>query len=425
MKIRRVTIFVPVSWPIDLASINVASRLLTDARLRLTDAGFEVQSTCLATPPFLDVLGSPETDLLVEFARRLEDNARKLHINAVSIGPVLATTPLSLLMSIRALPEVIHQTGIVASGVLFADKYSGINLTAAYNFAEVVHQIAHATPGGAGNVRLAALANIPPFVPFPPAAYHQGSNPIFSIATEAADLAELATVSARGIVEAHNQLTKAIETTSEQILDVVNMLVDDHNIAFHGLDFSLTPYPQDGRSIGAAIEQLGIDAFGGSGTLFATSFFTNAIHQANIPHAAYSGVMLPVLGDPVLAQRAAEGRFSVNDLLLYAAIGSGGLDLIPIPGNTTPDEIAALYLDMAALALTTGNPLSARLLPIPGKAVGQKVEFEIEGIIGSRVLPVKNLGARTLFENNSFLHLESITQQRKRTKSGSYPFASR
>jgi uncharacterized protein (UPF0210 family) len=425
MKIRCVTIFAPVSWPIDQASITVASRLLADARLRLSDAGFEVQATCLATPPFLEVLGSPETELLVEFAQRLEALAHKLHISQVSIGPVLATTPLALLMSIKALPEIIHRTNNVTSGVLFADKYSGINLSAAYSFAEVVHQIAHATPNGVGNTRLAALANIPPFVPFAPAAYHQGSSPVFSMATEAADLAQSATLSAHNLVEAHKKLTQTIETASTSILNVANMLVDDHNIAFNGLDFSLAPYPQNGMSLGAAVEHLGIDAFGGSGTLFATAFFTNAIHQADIPQVAFSGVMLRVLGDEILAQRAAEGRFSVNDLLLYAAIGSGGLDLIPIPGNTTPDEIAALYLDMAALALTTGKPLSARLLPIPNKAVGQKADIDLAGLTSSRILPVKNLGARKLFENNSFLHLESITQLRKRTKSGSYRFASR
>ena len=82
--------------------------------------------------------------------------------------------------------------------------------------------------------------------------------------------------------------------------------------------------------------------------------------------------MLPVLEDEVLAQRAAEGRFSVNDLLLYSAVCGTGLDTVPIPGSTTPDEMAAIFLDMATLAIALDKPLTARLMPIPGLAVGRK-----------------------------------------------------
>jgi hypothetical protein len=115
--------------------------------------------------------------------------------------------------------------------------------------------------------------------------------------------------------------------------------------------------------------------------------------------------MLPVLEDEVLAQRAAEGRFSVNDLLLYSAVCGTGLDTVPIPGSTTPDEMAAIFLDMATLAIALGKPLTARLMPIPGLAVGQKVSFDFEYFASSRVLPVKNLGAARLFQKSSFFNL--------------------
>ena len=113
-----------------------------------------------------------------------------------------------------------------------------------------------------------------------------------------------------------------------------------------------------------------------------------------------------VLGDTILARRAEEGSFSVNDLMLYSAISGAGLDLVPIPGATAPDEIAAVYLDMAALALATNKPLIGRLLPVPGKAVGQKVDFGLAGLVSGRVIPLKNLGAQKLFEQSSFLKWE-------------------
>jgi uncharacterized protein (UPF0210 family) len=311
-------------------------------------------------------------------------------------------------MSIHALPQLIAETEKIFSGVLFAADNSGINFAAAQAFAETIHQVAHDTPNGFGNLRLGALANVPPGVPFFPAAYHHGGAPYFAIATEAADLALSAISSARSFNEAQKRLVEAIESTGNNMLGIVDRLVDDHQLRFKGIDFSLAPFPSEARSIGAAIERLGVDAFGGSGTLFATSFLTHSIRQADIPHTGFSGVMLPLLEDSVLADRGAQGRFGINDLLLYSAVCGTGLDTIPIPGNTNADEMAAIFVDMAALAITLGKPLTARLMPIPGLAVGEKVAFDFEYFVTSRVLPVKNLGANRLFEQGSFFNTSSI-----------------
>ncbi|MBN1991232.1 MAG: DUF711 family protein [Anaerolineae bacterium] len=407
MKIRSVTHFIPLTWPIDEGSIAGAGRFLADARLRLTKAGFEVQTVRLATPPFLDVLGDPDAAVLLEFAKTLEEMAAKHNIDFVSIGPVVATTPLSLLMSIHALPQVIAETEKIFSGVLFAADNSGINFAAAQALAQTVHKVAHATPMGFGNLRLGALANVPAGVPFFPAAYHHGGAACFAIATEAADLALDAISSARSFPQAQKRLITAIESATNNFLGIVDALVDDHQLRFKGLDFSLAPFPTQARSIGAAVEKLGIDSFGGSGTLFAISFLTNCIRQANIPHTGFSGVLLPLLEDNVLAERAAECCFDINDLLLYSAVCGTGLSTIPIPGNTTADEMAAIFVDMAALAITLHKPLTARLMPIPGLAVGEKVTFDFEYFASSRVMPVKNLGARRLFEKGSFFAVSS------------------
>lgn len=402
MKIRSVTAFIPLSWPFDEGSIAGAGRFLRDARLRFIDAGLEVQTVRLATPPFMDVVGDPSTKVLLQFAQTLEEVAVKHHIDFVSIGPVVATTPHALLMPIHALPQLIGATEKIFSSVLFAAVDSGINLAAAHAFAKAVHTVAQSTPNGFGNLRLAALANVPADVPFFPAAYHQNGPACFAIATEAADVATNAIEQASSLIEARKQLVKTIEDTCAPILEVVDNLVDDHQIGFKGIDFSLAPYPSQAISIGAAIESLGVNAFGGSGTVFATAFLTRCIKQANIPHTGFSGVMLPVLEDAVLAQRAAEGSFSVHDLLLYSSVCGTGLDTIPIPGNTSPEEMAAIFLDMAAMALSLNKPLTARLMPIPGLAVGQKVSFDFEYFASSRVLPVKNLGTSRLLANSSF-----------------------
>jgi len=99
-----------------------------------------------------------------------------------------------------------------------------------------------------------------------------------------------------------------------------------------------------------------------------------------------------VLEDSVLARRAAEGTLCVNDLLLYSAVCGTGLDTVPLPGDTRPTQIAALLTDVAALAVRLDKPLSARLMPIPGKSAGDAVAFDFEYFAPSRVLAAESIG---------------------------------
>ena len=85
--------------------------------------------------------------------------------------------------------------------------------------------------------------------------------------------------------------------------------------------------------------------------------------------------MLPVLEDTVLAQRASEGRYGVRELLLYSSVCGTGLDVVPVPGDTPAELLAAVIADVAALSIKLHKPLSARLFPIPGKKAGELAQF--------------------------------------------------
>jgi len=100
-------------------------------------------------------------------------------------------------------------------------------------------------------------------------------------------------------------------------------------------------------------------------------------------------LMLPVLEDSVLAGRAAEGILTVKDLLLYSAVCGTGLDTVPLPGDTTAGQIAALLLDLSALALRLNKPLTARLMPIPGKQAGEPTNFDFDYFANSRVMALE------------------------------------
>jgi len=113
-----------------------------------------------------------------------------------------------------------------------------------------------------------------------------------------------------------------------------------------------------------------------------------ALKALKVRTCGYAGLMLPVLEDPVLAQRAGEGRFGVRDLLLYSSVCGTGLDLVPIPGDTPPEVITRVIRDVAALAARWQKALSARLFLVPGKQPGQSATFDDPVLTHCTVLPV-------------------------------------
>ena len=90
----------------------------------------------------------------------------------------------------------------------------------------------------------------------------------------------------------------------------------------------------------------------------------------------YSGLMLPLLEDPVLAQRWSEGTFDLDSLLAYSAVCGTGLDAIPLPGDVSQQQLERIIGDVASLAFKWHKPLTARLIPAPGKKAGDRTDFD-------------------------------------------------
>jgi uncharacterized protein (UPF0210 family) len=238
------------------------------------------------------------------------------------------------------------------------------------------------------NMRLTAQANVAPWTPFLPAGYHGGGTMRIALATESADLAVRSVGTASSLDEARSHLTGLIEAEAERLEGAVKRATSRFDVTFEGIDFSFAPFPEEARSIGAALEQVGLPAAGGSGSLMACAFLADTLDGAQFNRTGFCGLMLPVLEDSVLAGRAAEGLVSTNDLLTYSAVCGTGLDTIPLPGEVSEDALTAILLDVGALALRLDKPLTARLMPIPGKQAGDEVTFEFEYFTETRVLGV-------------------------------------
>jgi uncharacterized protein len=403
MKIRTITTFLNPGWPLDEKLLDQAGQFNRAAQDAFTAGGYEVQTTRLATVTFPQLLpGTHLMDALV-FAQSLEKAVTARGYGYICIGPA---TPDNL-RSYSLLPDIFANTeNISASGVI-ADKTHGISLPAIRACAEIIHQCVANDPNGFGNFYFTALANVPPGGPFFPSGYHGGGPPTFALGTEAADLAVEAFSSAQTLAEARENLIDAVESNARNLSQIAESLDTQYAIRFTGIDFTLAPFPDEALSIGTALERLGISALGLSGSTAAAAFLVDTLERAKFPRVGFNGLMLPVLEDATLAARAADGSLTVTDLLLMSTVCGTGLDTVPLPGDTTPEQLAAILLDVAALSLRLEKPLTARLVPIPGKKAGDLIEFDFPYFANSRVMGVRAGRLQGLFAGNEQILLKS------------------
>lgn len=384
MKIRSITYFCNPKSPLDENVLKQAGDLLSKVKSAYESNGYEVQTVRLATIPFPRLLGETSIDELPMFANEFSSAIKDAGISYASLGPALPEFP----RSFEVIPEAISASEDIFFGGAMTDR-NKIHMTAVKACAEVIVKCAPLDPNGFANLRFAALANVRAGAPFFPAAYHDNDEPAFAIAVESADVAVNAFAEQPTLDEGRSALVAEITKYGQAIARIAkNELAE---IQFNGIDFSLAPFPDDKHSLGNAVERMGVPKIGLHGSLAAAAILTEAIERADFPHIGFNGFMQPILEDSVLAKRAAEGTLTVKDALLYSAVCGTGLDTVPLPGDTTADEIAPLLLDLCALSLRLDKPLTARLMPVPGKRAGDVTEFDFAFFANSRVMRLDSI----------------------------------
>lgn len=407
MKIRSITYFMNVGWPMKEDRIQSAGIFLSTAKKAFEEAGYEIQTTRIASVPFTRLLGADSIGLTTRFAQRLSKAIAENGIAYASLGPALPDVPESYEM----IPDAIAASkNIFFSGVM-ADSEHGVYLPAVRLCAEVIMRNATLSPDGFANLRFAALANVPPGGPFFPAAYYDTETPTFALALEAADLAVEAFANARSVEEGRQALVNEIENHGRKLAYAAEPLKFRFNARFGGIDFSYAPYPNQSASLGAAFEKLGAPKVGLHGSLAAASILADALDRADFHRAGFCGLMMPILEDATLAGRVASGTLTVKDLLMYLAVCGTGLDTLPLPGDVTVEQIAALLLDVSVLSLRLHKPLTARLMPVPGKKAGDVTGFNFEYFVNSKVMALEAEPLGRLFASNETFTVKSKQQK--------------
>jgi uncharacterized protein len=383
-RIRTITAGVGVTKPADFRRIEAAIGLLERTRKVFEGYEYEVQTIRVATPPLLADSTPQAREAALRHLKTLDDLATERGV-LVSIGPVLLADRADQELPAWAV-ELVRTTRNLNFTVVVAAPDREVFGHAAAVAAETMVGLARSTPGGIGNFRFAASACIPPGSPFFPAAYHHGPDSL-AIGLESASLVEHAFAKPHDASSASDHLRSRLDQALAPVERTALAIARREGKVYLGIDPS--PAPGKDRSIGAAIEALVRAPFGDAGTLEACAAITTALKSLRVQTCGYAGLMLPVLEDPVLASRATEARYGVQDLLLYSSVCGTGLDTVPLPGDTPVEVVTRIIGDVAALSTRLRKPLSARLFLIPGKAAGEIARFDDPYLTDSAVMPAQ------------------------------------
>ena len=349
------------------------------------------------TPVSLITAAFPEKSPLV--GKALDDAAKTLGIDFLGGYSALvhkATAEYERTF-IRTIPEVLANTDRLCSSVNVGSTKSGINMEAVRLMGEAFKEAAYLTKekDGIGAAKLVAFCNAVEDNPFMAGAFHGVGE---------ADTVINVGVSGPGVVKhALEQIPDAdltdvaemIKRTAFKITRAGQLVAKEAakrlNAQFGIVDLSLAPTPAMGDSVAQILEEMGIETVGGHGTTAALALLNDAVKKGGVMASSrvggLSGAFIPVSEDIGMIRAAEQGRISLDKLEAMTCVCSVGLDMIAIPGDTPATTIAAMIADEAAIGMINNKTTAVRIIPAPGKTVGDQVSFG--GLLGrAPIMPV-------------------------------------
>lgn len=368
-KVRAITAFIRIDAEHMEAQVFEAVSFLNGAREEYKASGFEVETIRIVTQPLANYTkGMKRADALA-LLHKYGDLAGKLGFSA-NLGSVMMTDDDDRATVDLAI-EVFASTKINGSLIVADEK--GIHWESIREAARLVKAVAAKSRNGAGNLNFATAAMIKPYTPFYPAAWHDGPGKTFSVGLESANVVAEVFAQYHEPRQAESKLSEALTKHLLRAEAAAVRVAASGKWTYAGID--PTPAPLGEVSIGRAIENFIGGPFGSPGTMTAASIVTRAVQSTPVQQVGYSGLMVPVLEDAVLAKRWEEHTYNMDSLLAYSAVCAGGLDTIPLRGDISEEGLARIMGDVASLAWKWRKPLAARLLPAPGKTSGDHTEF--------------------------------------------------
>ena len=357
------------------------------------ELGIPIVNKRISVTPISLVAGACETDDFVPFAKALDRAAKTCGVDF--IGGFSALVHKGMTSGDRrllaAIPQALAETDVVCSSVNVATTKAGINMDAVREMGVIVKRTAELTKDrdGLGCAKLVIFCNAVEDNPFMAGAMH-GVGEAECVLNVGVSGPGVVYHALQGVKNAPlDVVAETVKKTAFRITRMGQLVAQEAsrrlNVPFGVVDLSLAPTPAVGDSVARILEEMGLETCGTHGTTAALALLNDAVKKGGLMASGsvggLSGAFIPVSEDEGMIAAAQAGVLSLDKLEAMTCVCSVGLDMIAVPGDTSAETISAIIADEAAIGMVNSKTTAVRLIPAPGKTVGDHVEFG--GLLGA------------------------------------------
>ena len=348
----------------------------------------------------IDALDNPDTEKCLKIAKTLDKAAKTVGVNFIGGYSALVHKGFTKgeRVLIESIPTVLSNTDIVCSSVNVGSTRAGINMDAVALMGRVIKEAAEMTKDSAGFAcaKLVVFCNAVEDNPFMAGAFHgEGEGDcVINVGVSGPGVVKCALEKVKG--QPFGVVAETIKNTAFKITRMGQLVASEASkrlgVPFGIVDLSLAPTPAVGDSVAYILEEMGLEMCGTHGTTAALALLNDAVKKGGVMASSYvgglSGAFIPVSEDAGMIAAAQGGVLTIEKLEAMTCVCSVGLDMIVVPGKTTAETISCIIADEAAIGMVNSKTTAVRIIPAPGKDVGDMVEFG--GLLGSGpVMPLK------------------------------------
>jgi len=364
-----------------------------------TELGIPIINKRISVTPMSLVAAACETEDFVPFAVAMDRAAKQCGVNFIGGFSALVQKGMSTgdRRLINAIPEALATTDVVCSSVNVGSTKAGINMDAVKLMGETIKRAAALTAdnGGMACAKLVVFCNAVEDNPFMAGAFHGVGEPetVINVGVSGPGVVSHALQECKG--QPLDVVAETIKKTAFRITRMGQLVAQEAsrrlNVPFGVVDLSLAPTPAVGDSVARILEAMGLQTCGCHGTTAALALLNDAVKKGGVMASSsvggLSGAFIPVSEDEGMIAAAKAGVLTLDKLEAMTCVCSVGLDMIAVPGDTPASTISAIIADEAAIGMVNSKTTAVRIIPAPGKQVGDMVEFG--GLLGEApVMPV-------------------------------------
>jgi len=366
--------------------------------------GIPIVNKRISVTPISLVGASCQTDSYVPLALAMDRAAKECGVNFIGGFSALVQkgTTRSDKILMNSIPEALAVTDRVCSSVNVGSTKAGINMDAVARMGEIIKKTAQLTADndGLGCAKLVVFANAVEDNPFMAGAFHGVGEAecVLNVGVSGPGVVYHALQSVKG--QPFDVVAETVKKTAFRITrmgQIVGVEASERlGVPFGIVDLSLAPTPAVGDSVARILEEMGLEVCGTHGTTAALALLNDAVKKGGVMASNHvgglSGAFIPVSEDEGMIAAAESGILTLSKLEAMTCVCSVGLDMIAVPGDTSAATISAIIADEAAIGMINTKTTAVRIIPAPGKTVGDRVEMG--GLLGTApVMPVIDSGS--------------------------------